>query len=336
MKENDQHWVSKLRSARPYRAVHGDDQPQPGNGGAGTDWKVFAGAAIIVLTLLAGIVVAIRSVDSASGWLDLTSLRVTNDEAFVYLLLETAGFREPDWERVHYRIAIDTYDAARGARTLPAPWKAKVGSGIEFVIDLGGPDASEILVVEGYDPFDGENPIYSRRQADGFRALEVQTNRERFSRDGRYFPPVSVRRGDLRFGSTAPDGDSDTDTRADVAIGEGLIEIRIPWSLLNVSDPSSRTVLHSLERGRESIGTVRTEGLRFYAYSFETSGEGAELMDRIPSGSGVAPLFRWETWERPYHQLLPKLGVDSVKEAMQSIPDFPADPRPPSSQPSSP
>lgn len=284
------------------------------------DWKVPAGAALIVLIVIAGIVVAVRSIEPRRGWLDLTSLRVTSDEAYLYMLVETSGSGDPDWQSNAYRIAIDTYDSERGSRTLPSPLEATTGSGVEFLIEILGPGQSALLVVEGYDPFEGEESIYSPKDSTGrFRPLRVQTNRERFARDGEFFPAVTVDRGSLHIvdSHTANPGG-----RSDVVAADGRIEIRLPWALLNVTDPSSRTVLHSLERGRDRIGTQRTEGFRIYAYSFSLEAESdPRLADQIPSGRGAAPLYRWETWDRPTFELKPKAGLHMVKEAMESIAD---------------
>lgn len=317
--KNDDHWVTRIRSRPPYRSVYEKNRPTETR--SSTDWKTVVGALLVMLLVIAGVMIAMRSMEPADGWADLIELRVTTDEAFLYLFLKTSGSDELDWEGRAYRIAIDTYDSDRGSRVLPAPLEASTGTGVEFLVDLQGPDRSRLLVVNGYDPFDGEGSIFSARNNDpGFRPLYLQTNRERFSRDGTRFAPLKIERGALRF----DDPTATSHGEADVATGDGFFEVRIPWALLNVTDPSSRSVIHSVEAGREKIGVIRTPGFRIYAFSFSANEEGRmELVDEIPSGEKAAPIYAWSTWERPEYALQPKKGLDLVKEAMAELPDHP-------------
>jgi hypothetical protein len=323
-RKDQEDWVVDVTSTPAYQSVHGDREPRiAGSSPEGFDWKVIIGSIVIILVLLTGIVIAVRSTQVETGWPALRELKVSSDEAYLYLVVKTGGkSATPDWDRYAFAIAIDTYDSRRGARRLPPPLSASTGSGVEFLVTLRGPENSDLRVIDGYDPFDGENPVYSpREQTDVFHPLRFQSNRERFGRDGTYFPSASVERGRLRFGSLDPSS-PDFDTRTDVSIGEGIIEIRIPWALLNVTDPSSRMVVHSVERGRTEIGTIRTEGFRIYAFSFNLTKKRL-LADRLPTGGGTAPLYRWSDWDSPVFEMEPKRGLGYVTEAMERIPDHP-------------
>ena len=304
---------------------------------AGTDgrgsrrrWPVVAG----VLVLIAGAVFATRLVTQrrvASGWQAIEELKATTDEGYIYLMLRTGGQgRKLDWARVQYRIAIDTYDPKRGERELPGPMTAKIPTGAEFLLELAGPKASSLKVSSRYDPYpynfkidEGarlESPLKSSGK---FVPLKFEPNRERFGRDGTRFPARVIDRGALRFGSTSPKA-RDFDSRADVAVGEteGLIEIRIPWNLLNVGDPSSRRVLHGVARVVET-DTIETDGFRFYVYSFDPKRSRDPLVDQLPRAGRKAPLFLWPKWEEPKYRLEKKQGAVELEQVIKAIPDFP-------------
>src|ERR1700693_6236706 len=81
--------------------------------------------------------------------LRLRSLRVAQDEAYVYLRLDVGRI---DWAHAHYQIGIDTYRRDLGDTQLPNTG-SRVPVGLEFVLDLGGPQASEVLVDHPYNPY---------------------------------------------------------------------------------------------------------------------------------------------------------------------------------------
>ncbi len=90
--------------------------------------------------------------ETQTGWFRLREMRATSDEGFVYLLLRTDGTGDPDWNRLLYRVAIDTYDPDRGERMLPKPYEASIGTGAEFMLELGGTESSFLRVTPSYDP----------------------------------------------------------------------------------------------------------------------------------------------------------------------------------------
>ena len=265
---------------------------------------------------------------TGTGWGDLRALRVTSDEGYLHLLLETGGAgHELDWSGAGFRLAFDTYDPKRGEERLPGPAPVGVASRVEFILDLMGPGKSFVRVTPPYEPHDAERrpqPLASPRNPTGrFVPLYLTTNRERFGRDGRLFEAQRIDRGELRFGSldtSAPDHDS----RADVAVGlsDGVIEIRLPWGMLNVSDPSSRQVLHNDKRHHvKQSSSVTTPGFRIYAFAFDPSTPGAAPVEQMPPSGEVAPMYTWSTWENPQYRFELKEGADLIGRTMNEIPD---------------
>jgi hypothetical protein len=251
---------------------------------------------------------------------------VASDEGYLYLALRTEGGPEgPDWAVTSYRIAIDTYDAARGATRLPSPGAATIPTGAEFLVELTGPDTSVVTVVAPYEPYAliDFGPILSPnvRDGPGFVHLTFESNRERIGRDGTRYPAIRVDRGALRFGSLDPAA-PDFDTRADVSVGAaaGTIEVRLPWALLNVTDPSSRRVLHQTAGHAPPLDTTKTGGFRIYAFAQDATRPERKPLSRLPV-SGRPPLFTWEPWEKPRYRTEAKHGVPAIRKAWNAIPD---------------
>lgn len=255
----------------------------------------------------------------------MKELRVTSDEGYVYVLLQTEGKGAPDWNRVLYRIAIDTYDPKRGERELPRPFVAGVATGAEFLVDIQGPGRSSISVTPSYNPYPGGTfnegrPVASPSKPSGtFEALVLESNRERFGRDGRRFPREMVERGALRF--VRPGEDSRRTLQADVAVGtDGAIELRLPWALLNVSDPSTHRVLDGVARSEDSE-TTETDGFRFYAYSFDARRPDDPPRDQLPGRWRNAPPYRWPAWDEPRYRLELKESASVIAETAKELTD---------------
>ena len=273
----------------------------------------------------------VRSTGSVrrGGWGALREVRVTSDEGYVYVMIRTAGGPEgPDWTKTSFRLAIDTYDASRGATRLPEPGAASIASGAEFLVDIAGPGASFVTVEAPYEPYavidsgPVASPVSASAATADFVHLTFESNRERIGRDGTRHPAITVDRGALRFGSLDPAA-SDFDTRVDVAVGSrsGTIELRLPWTLLNVTDPSSRRVLHQETQHDPPLDTIATDGFRIYAFAVDPGSHGRKPLSRLPAAGEIAPTFAWEPWEVPRYRTEPKYGVGAIRDALNAIPD---------------
>jgi len=249
---------------------------------------------------------------SAAGEGPLRALRVTSDEAYVYLLLEVE--RPPQDRRREYWIGIDTYDAALGDHQFPQPADAATPIGLEFLVRLAGRTTGRIDVDRPYDPFDpvAPRPLRSEANADGeFVPIAPETNRQRIGRNGARYPARRHDRSALRHGSTDPTA-IDYDDLADwyVSADGRSIEVRLPWALLNVTDPSSRRVAHE-ERAREGpVATSVTEGFRFDVLALDLEATGARVAARLPHGDSPSradfPTWSWPGWEAPTYHSRPK------------------------------
>ena len=261
----------------------------------------------------------------ATGWLRLRAVRATYDAGWLYLLLETGGHGRIDWSRVAYSIGLDTYDADRGERSLPAPAACGTSTGVEFAVSLRGPAKSELLVTPPYEPrHPAESGIVGMMEspltATGrWQIPSLLTNRERYTRDGSRIADERVYPGKLHFGSLDP-GSREFATNADVAVGpdRGVLELRLPWGLLNFADPSTASVLHSPRSGA-AFESTRTDGIRIYICAADPL-SGAIESTLAPGGEAF---LRLPGWTEPAYVVEPKQGLGQLASVHRSIPNEP-------------
>jgi tetratricopeptide (TPR) repeat protein len=280
--------------------------------------------------------------DGFDGARDLKKFYVTHDEGYLYMKLEVLCLDcdqdgEVDWDYAHYFIGIDTYRRDLGEFKFPGAANFLAPSGMEFLIELKGYEQSRILVDEPYDIYihtiEGWGPYQSQPNKSGrFKELRAETNRERYGRDGTVFPPVTYSKSPLRYGSMER-GSVDYDSQCDWKLNKerGFIELRIPWALLNVTDPSSRRVLHQEGSHLPPLETVETKGFIFYTLSAvpgKREDAVADILPLIPRKSKIGGaaestiklnVYLWERWENPNYHAYPKDSYYVLKDDFLNI-----------------
>jgi tetratricopeptide (TPR) repeat protein len=272
---------------------------------------------------------------------DSAALRVGNDEAYVYLALEfpTLRGRPFPFATTRLQIAMDTYRPDLGQVVLPVSG-LRSSAGFEFLLEVNDTTDAQLKIVPDYNPympqrlveggaFFGEHfrrPILSVRRYDGvFDSLFALTNRPRFTGDGMQIRGRGINIGRLRFGTLA--ANTLADWYWDAAAG--LLEFRLPWGMLNVSDPSSGAILFEsdVERalhpsdtgpGSQLVGKP-SDGFRFGVVALRP---GPDVVGTIPSlnayGNWQSDAFvtwKWKTWDTPtFHAHL-----KPVYEALQRL-----------------
>jgi len=315
--ENGRRWQSMLNPEEHYGLLAlrpGREGTVPLPGGAIEPWRALA-------ALQSGRLLGADSV----------TLRVGQDEGHVYVALESAAWqgRPFAWDSTRLQLAIDTFDPALGQMVLPTSGLLSQ-AGFEFLVELNRPDDAQLKVLPEYSPFQHEHlvmsgeyygeifrrPVLSVRRLDGvFDSLFALTNRPRFVGPGRQVRGSGDNPGRLRYGRAADH--SLADWWYDEA--QGMLQLRLPWGLLNVGDPSSRRVLfesdpeQALGRRPEAppsrLTSVVTDGFRFAVVAWKP---GPDVLGTIPAldADGKWPLDRfrtwsWQTWEDPtWHEYL--------------------------------
>ena len=310
--DNTRRWHNVMNAEQNYGIMAlpaGDPSSNPRLGGDPRLWR------------------ALRSVEVSADSLQdgPRRMRMGSDESYYYIGIDlpSGGF---DWGSKGIRIVLDTYLPHVGQHRLEG-LGIQSEIGFEFLVDLESPESAYLSVIPEYnrylwmDTVTGDDrgrfsrrPVITRDRRDGrFEHLHVITNRARFGRDGSFFPARGYDRGRMRFGTETQSTNSDwyLDSQA------GLLQIRIPWDLLNVTDPSTRTLLFD-KQTTGGFGTVLAEdwhgGVVVYAKGAEPKVHGA--LPEITEGVWREHSFtawRWNGWTEPrYHSRL-KPVFDSLK-----------------------
>ncbi len=245
----------------------------------------------------------------------LVSLRAKRDEGFIYLALKTSG--KVDFSEASYIIAINVAGPETGEFLLPFNTKLVMPIGLQFIIQLCGKDKSRILVQHTYDRFTNyDSRIVSVESNQGaFIPMYFLTNRRRFDKEiKKTYPARHHAISPLRMGSLKPDRE-DYNSLADFNVNGNLIELRIPYCLINFSDPSSKRIIW----WDGNVKSLKTEGVRFIAFSYkpsrdnhnyaEETGKQYNITDILPHPLSLNKIktYSWEEWSVPlYHEYLKK------------------------------
>ncbi|MGM0556716.1 MAG: hypothetical protein ACQEVA_10095 [Myxococcota bacterium] len=219
--------------------------------------------------------------DAASG---IEQVRAVADAAYFRVQIR---FDEPFEDGDAAVVAFDTYGDDLGETQLPNGVVTQRRQ--EFAAVLDGWADGELMVTQAYDTvriWHGSAPPeqeFRSVASDGAPWHRVRWFNSQFhgSNDGTYeFEEEfdeDIGRLPVRVGDEEP-------TSRDAVIIDGrFMEIRLPWTLLNVTDPSSRRVLHD-DRSTQPRETRQTDGI---AVSVVLNGQVAIESRR----------FSWSMWD---------------------------------------
>jgi hypothetical protein len=158
-------------------------------------------------------------------------------------------------------------------------------------------------------------PLVTQANDDGrYDSLRVLTSRSRFGRDSTEYAAMGYDWGVLREGP-APDGSWERLERP------GVIEVRIPWTLLGVTDPSSRRVLQDPSsqdpEGARELGTVVVPSIGIVAAVREPGG----AWRAWPASGRAADVarFTWPTWEQPEWRARTRPVYDVMRQTWRTL-----------------
>jgi hypothetical protein len=272
---------------------------------------------------------AFRFHDGADDARELLRLTVQHDEGFLYLLLKTRG--PLDFSKAHYLIGLDTCPAGAGERLLPFGTNLLSPLGLTFVIHLAGRDRSRILAARAYDKYLNVDTRMVRPEDSDQGAwvtMQCRTNSRRISKDGkRFFPSHVSTMSRLRFGSLDT-RHPDHHSLADFFYAGASIELRVPWGLINVTDPSSKSVLWM----DKDVKTRKTNGIGILAISYKPEEDGfsarrtggpSNHTNSLPTELDAARIktYSWDDWNTPVYHTYLKESYYRYQKVLRSIPE---------------
>jgi len=224
---------------------------------------------------------------------------VKSDEKYLYLRLNALNY---DFEKDTLLIPIDSLP--NQGNTTDSKYKVTLERPTDFVIELNGKENSRVVVDAYYDSFYylyakqltmiKANSAYETKNSGLFNPENLALNKEiTLPVDHQTIPFSSYETGKLLYGNGNPQS-TDYNSLADFIFKDHQVEIRIPWALLNVTDPSTKSVMDNLYIG--GIQSVKTSG--FYI-------GGILLKENKVVESTAMNLYSWQEWETPsFHERL--------------------------------
>jgi len=271
----------------------------------------------------------------------LEAFHATSDYAYVYLRLDLRDGPELDAEGLRFLIALNALPGRAGSTRIPEA-DVDLPSGASFLLSLEGTDPGHLAVAEGYNPWEAISVpgrsdlerLQARRDMDpalaeeAFEDMLIEANRPRWARDGREFSPILYNRSILPYGTADPDHpDFDSHAAWHFDREARMVEVRIPWGLLLVMDPTDRRVFGGTDGERRPLPTV-TRGLAAAAFVVAEGPDGPERIGAFPAPvDGVVAtdhvrLFEWEPWDRVRYRPYFKPAYRALQDLWAGWPRF--------------
>ncbi|MBY0123256.1 hypothetical protein [Bacillus sp. S/N-304-OC-R1] len=253
--------------------------------------------------------------ESSNG--SINKVFVTSDEENIYFRLD---YEKPvDPNHMNTVLLIDTI-RNQGQTKIPLPngQFIQANFGADFLINLANQNQSSILVDSYYDTFYfhyGQllkmipTQDYASRKNNGiFHPIRLALNKElTIPSTGEKLPFISYETGKLKFGNGNPLY-QDFDSLTDISMGKDrkTIELRLPWALLNIKDPSQKEMIGDLWKNGLNA-SEKMDGIRLAVVtvnkdnsmsSFPSLQDGKLMAENTAS-------YSWNSWEQPaYHERL--------------------------------
>jgi hypothetical protein len=254
---------------------------------------------------------------SAGKQSELQSLKVDHDERYLYLNLKMSESAVQDWEKKDFLFLFD--NGKEGGNTISA--KGADIAGIDFVLHLKGKEHSRLMSDSHYDPFYFQyseqlpflekQPYHGKQDSGIFSPIRLALNKPlTLPSTGETLPFNYYETGKLQYGIGNPEN-PEYDSLADFYVNEkeGIIEVRIPWLMLNFRDPGQKEIIGDLWQDGMKASAV-SEGISIAVLS----GSGIEIStgnievnnfntsDMLPAGENSIKEYNWEKWDLPQYE----------------------------------
>lgn len=234
--------------------------------------------------------------EPVTGGCAISSAKAAVNREYFHLRVTFDGSPQP-FDKI--TVAFDTYRADLGESLLPDG--TFLNNRAEFYLEISMADYARLYVTEAYDLFGiwhrvaGPQQLFRSVPSDGQPWMPVRWKNNRY--EDAIFPA-----GELQFGS----GDTWLSSRDAAVLDGNTLEVRIPWSLLQFTDPCCREVMDD-DRDTPEREVTPSDGI---------------ALTLVYQGCTVeTPRFVWEPWEVfPETTEREKASLAPVREALLAFP----------------
>lgn len=237
---------------------------------------------------------------------DTLSISMKQDARYLYLMVQGENLN-PEQDRILIPLDITPQSGSKKYESFSFSRAA------DFVIDLNGKEDSRVKVQHYYDRYSysyqklDENldlTGFDDPQADDFVPIYLCLNKELvFPETKQVLEFSKYDTGKLTYGDGNPK-DAAYDSLSDFCYGDHAVELRIPWSLLNFRDPSTKEIEANFH-GTDALSGYQIEEI--YA-GVSTAKQSVEMES-----------YTWDNWEQVvYHERL-KQSYDILKDCYANL-----------------
>ena len=274
----------------------------------------------------------------------LRQVQAASDYAYVYLRVDLAP--GVAWDDHRLLVALNPLPGQVGSTRIPGV-ELELEDGAPFLLRLEGSEDGHLAVSESYNPWGEVTPpgrpelvrIQPRRNLEpslgpqGFQDMVIEANRPRYARDGTEFAPITFNRSVLPFGTADP-GSTRYSSHAAWHLDRtrGMVEVRIPWGLLLVLDPTDRRVFSGMDGEGRPLASV-SPGIAVSVLVLDRAAPADDPgphppLDAFPAPGnegvqrGAPAVYTWEPWDRVRYRPYFKPGYHALRELWTTWPRF--------------
>ncbi|PIC80349.1 hypothetical protein CSV75_00700 [Sporosarcina sp. P18a] len=252
----------------------------------------------------------------------LEKMYVDHDETFLYIRIDYDESKIGATDVVN--ILFDTIPG-RGNTRASRIEGIQFTNGLEFIAKINGAK-SRMLIDPHYDLFHhdygkdvGYNPKKEmKNRTNQFIPMQYALNKEYFvANEKRTIPFSSYETGKLREGNGDPDA-TDYDSLADYHMRDGMLELRIPWMLLQAKDPSTKEFIENLLADGTKT-SIHIEEL--FIGAVLTSKDG-KVLESFPALHDMKldsmKSYTWDNWQVPMYEERLKKSYYYLQDAFKA------------------
>jgi hypothetical protein len=233
---------------------------------------------------------------------------ISSDSRGLYLRID---YDEAKWKKGDFQtsILLDTIKK-QGQSTIPEA-AGLTEKGIDFIVEIKDEDTSRVLIDSYYDTFYYHyghllemipTHSYANKKNNGvYHQIRLTLNKElsiNKLEDLITVPFSAYETGKLLYGNGNPES-KEFNSLADFYSEDGIVEIRLPWLLLNVKDPSQKQIMGDIW---SKAGINSSETIDSISAAVLVTNQQKEVMQRVPEKNGQWMNYTWETWEDPIYR----------------------------------
>ena len=231
------------------------------------------------------------------------SLSMRSDEKYLYFMLKSENTINLDKQDIYVYLDI----TPNSGSTKSSQLNLNFDKPVDFIIEIKDRENAKVLVHEYYNYFslNQNKKEYQKRpdlisvqsDMDEFSPIYIETSPRMYVEDlKKIVESKKIETGKLVHGNSNPLNEN-YNSASDFYVGNDYIEIRVPWSLLNFMDPSTKQIMDDIYKYFSakpmSINEINV-GV--------TIKENEEIKEKLDSTK-----FKLNSWIKPnYHQRLKK------------------------------